>query len=156
MPPIATVAHYSDGRTRLKVLNKLWDDEYFRSVQEVLRKLPGVASVETNPVTASILILHDLDLSRLLKAAEERELFQVKGAGIPVAPATENLETALKDAKNHLNRELKDLTGGEIDLKAMIAFAYFGFSIVQIRRKSFLPAAWVMAMQGLDTLRQRA
>ncbi len=156
MAPIATVAHYSNGRTRLKVPNKLWDKEYFREVQEVLSKLPGVETVKTNPSTGSILVVHDLDLLRLLQAAEERDLFQVMGQRLPVTPATEDLETALKSVRSNLNREIKDITGGEIDFHSVVAAAYFGLSLVQIRRKSFFPAAWVLAMHGLDTLRQRA
>lgn len=155
MIPRAHLAHHSPGRTRFKVPSKSWDKEYFLFVTDLLRKLPGVRSVKINPTTASVVVFHDLDVSQVIQWAEEQGAFQTIER-LPDLPLSEDFESALQSAGQNLDRDLKNATGGEIDLKTIIAFGYFGFSLVQIRRKSFLPAAWVLAMHGLDTLKQRA
>lgn len=154
MTPRAQVAHHSPGRTRFKVPSKMGDRSYFLSVKNLLQKMAGVQFVRINPATASIVVFHNLDLSQLMQGAEELGALQtVESPNNGVV--RENFESALHSAGQNINRDLKNVTGGEIDLQTVLAFGYFGLSLIQIRRKSFFPAAWVLAMHGLDTLKQR-
>lgn len=153
MTPRAHVAHHSPGRTRFKVTSKTWDREYFLSAMRNLQKLSEIKSAKVNYLTGSIVVFHDLDLQQLMELLEKQCILQACVHTYVVANES-SFESALQTASKNLDRDLKKVTGGEIDLQSVIAFSYFGFSLVQLRRKSFLPAAWVLAMHGLDTLKR--
>jgi hypothetical protein len=60
----AYVAHHTTSRLRLKVPSHKQDEAFFASLRQELLGQRGIVSVDVNPLTASVLIIHDgtLDL----------------------------------------------------------------------------------------------
>jgi hypothetical protein len=74
--PLASVVHATASRTRLRVVSRRGDAEYFRRCAAALAELPGVDTVEARAMTASVLVHHDnVPLPSLATAAERAGLF---------------------------------------------------------------------------------
>lgn len=55
----ACIAHRTAGRLRLKVPGRRHDAAFFADLERELVAQPGIVSVQANPMTASILVVHD-------------------------------------------------------------------------------------------------
>src|SRR5438309_64319 len=66
--PKASLAHRMQGRTRFRIHDARNDSDFFDSVAERLRRVPGIKNVETNPSTGSVLIYHDRHLNEIAKS----------------------------------------------------------------------------------------
>src|SRR3984893_1398071 len=76
-PPAARISHFTPRRLRIKVPEKRRDRGFFDTVAERLATWESVERVETNPLTASVLI-HFSDPERLfLEAAVKNDLFDI-------------------------------------------------------------------------------
>ena len=76
-PPAARISHFTPRRLRIKVPEKRRDRAFFETVAERLATWNSVEGVETNPLTASVLI-HFSDPERLfLEAAAKNDLFDI-------------------------------------------------------------------------------
>lgn len=54
------VAHFQPGRVRLKVPAIRRHTPEAEAMATALRRIPGIKTIELNPVTASVLILYDI------------------------------------------------------------------------------------------------
>lgn len=78
MRPAAHILHQTSGRTRFKVPEKRGDEDYFAQSREQLSELSGIEAVKTNPLTASILLLHpDTAYGRIETQLNQTELFEL-------------------------------------------------------------------------------
>src|ERR1700740_2836706 len=91
--PAARISHFTARRLRIKVPEKRRDSAFFDTVAERLATWDSIEGVETNPLTASVLI-HFSDPERLfLEAAVKNDLFDIDldaaFGGSPEPPVTE-------------------------------------------------------------------
>jgi hypothetical protein len=94
--PAAEIVHTMAGRTRLRVPSKRDDTVFFASVATGLSTLPGVERVEAHPLTGSILVYHDLELSELAKTVAKAGLAQLtEGLASPSSEASLSLDPRL-------------------------------------------------------------
>ena len=133
----ARLAHHSSLRTRVRVPHRRRDHAFFEEIGKTLGALPGVRSVEVNPLTASILVLHDRDFHWPQTFALEEG---------PARPPT-HLLAHLRHLYRHYNGQVRVSTGGALDLSALLFLFVGGFAIVQAwRGRLEVPAmtlAWV-------------
>jgi hypothetical protein len=52
----AVIAHHMPGRVRVRIPERRRDSEFFSTIEALLPVIEGVEEVETNPLTASVLI----------------------------------------------------------------------------------------------------
>jgi hypothetical protein len=78
--PIAEIVHTMAGRVRLRVTARRGDDGFFASAARELSAVPDIHSVEVNPFTGSILILHGASLTHIGAAAQKANLFKMATA----------------------------------------------------------------------------
>ena len=75
--PAARISHFTPRRLRIRVPEKRRDRAFFDAVAERLAAWDTIEAVETNPLTASILI-HFSDPERLfLETAAKNDLFDI-------------------------------------------------------------------------------
>jgi Heavy metal associated domain 2 len=75
--PAARITHLTTGRLRIKIPEKRRDAAFFNAVADHLAAWESIDRVETNPLTAGVLI-HFSDLQRLLvEAAAKNDLFGI-------------------------------------------------------------------------------
>jgi hypothetical protein len=67
----ACVVHRTTNRLRLKVSGHKHDEAFFASLQQQLLKQRGIVSVHVNPVTGSVVIIHDGTIDRRPEAGQD-------------------------------------------------------------------------------------
>jgi hypothetical protein len=132
--PKAFICHLSSGRVRVRIPAMRNDASYFSRIEEFLSPIPGIEKVATNPKTASVLVLHNIelentdDLESVASYSEMTGLFKLVVPDRRPAPLTQNLAAAF-DA---LNERLKSATGGVLDIPGVGVLGLLGITIVQV------------------------
>lgn len=83
MLPTAIIEHSMAGRVRVRVPLRRGDVSYFRSAVEKLSEHPEIAGLRANPMTASILIQHETDLSSIREIAARSDVFDLQEEPMP-------------------------------------------------------------------------
>jgi hypothetical protein len=139
--PSAYVAHSVGGRTRIRVKRRRGDTRYFETVHDSLGRCDGVTAVETNPLTASILVHHANGLDALARFAEDVKLFslqresQANSAELPDGAA---LTWLVPDAIS--------------DPRVLLFIVMTGLGLVQMARGAVMPAAVSLFWYGIGAL----
>ncbi|MBF0117511.1 MAG: hypothetical protein HQK79_01650 [Desulfobacterales bacterium] len=139
MISVAMVSHNSIGRLRVKVPSRKKDINYFFSAKEKLLNLTGVSSVDINPLTGSILILHELEQSLILKFAEDENLFigEVEHCSQP-----SNFHDNISIAFAACNEKIKENSKGTINMGGLLTLLLVGAGAYQIYKGNFEMLSW--------------
>ncbi|MEA3386491.1 MAG: hypothetical protein U9Q89_08640 [Thermodesulfobacteriota bacterium] len=140
--PEAGITHTISGRLRLKIPSKKGNNSYFGSLEQKLSGCDGVQGVKANAVTASVLLLHNVDINSIAKFAEENRLFKVQSLGSERTLLVNRIRNSFED----LNRRTKNLTGGELDIASAVFVSLVSISIYQIARGNFFAPAWYTSL----------
>ncbi len=127
MIPDAYVSHQSLGRVRIKVPAKRGDETYFTHLRDSFEGCAGIAAVDVNPVTGSILFAHTTDFRTIRAYAEENNLFTMKMNAI--SPL---FNSKIKARFNTFDNRIKTLTRREIDIPGIAFLTLMGLGISQI------------------------
>jgi len=147
--PAARISHFTPRRLRIKVPEKRRDRAFFDAVAEHLATWDSVEGVETNPLTASVLI-HFSEPERLfLEAAAKNDLFEVDfdaALGNSSEPAvTQAAVQSLQTADHALRRWTKN----EIDMRGVLFVLLLAGGVFQLlRRRLDTPAPTLLWYAG--------
>jgi hypothetical protein len=75
------VVHFLPGRVRLKVHAAKGNAAYIARVREAFLEVPGIRSLEANPITGSVLIIYDT--GRITQTDAARALAKALGTHFP-------------------------------------------------------------------------
>jgi hypothetical protein len=128
-------------RVRIKVPSKRGDTVYFASVKEGLSSCPGVVSVDTNPQTAGILVVHSGEMKSLADYAKAKNLFVLN---IPKTKPRSLMSDVAATFKSY-NDQLKKMTGGELDIPSLVFLSLIVSGVYQIIRGNLGAPAWYTA-----------
>lgn len=141
-----TVAHHSEGRTRIKIPKHLRNSKEVHEIKRALRSTPGVTDVDVNHTTGSITVKHQHDEatifeilhktveavgSEFLTALVEGEAVPVVG-GIGLAAAGVGLLEGLMKSlfgEPGLGKEVPLFSGNTDDVKKILPAALLGAAI---------------------------
>jgi hypothetical protein len=134
--PAARISHFTARRLRIKVPEKRRDTGFFAVMAERLAGWESVDQVETNPLTASILI-HFSDPQRLfLEAVAKNDMFEIDFDAVFAQPepvinraAVQSFETA-----DHV---LRGWTDNQIDIRGVLFLVLLAGGIFQLVRRRF-------------------
>lgn len=145
----AHVVHSVPGRTRLRVHNRKHDKQFFQEIATRLDRFPQVKSVETDPLTGSVLMHHTGPAFELLLAAAEAGLGQLVDFE-PPAPVARQLraEVALFD------EIIRRTSSGQLDLSTLAMFGLFTLAGIQFVQGSQPIIAVTLAWYGAELLRR--
>jgi hypothetical protein len=139
--PDAFLSHRISGRARLKIPSKKRDFLYFKSLREQLSGCGSVKTMEVNPVSGSILIVHTSDIEKIAEYARDRNIFNLKDN----IPYPTNMHSTVSKAFKDINGKIKGITGGDMDIAGAAFLALLGLGIYQISRGNFAAPAWYTA-----------
>lgn len=139
--PDALLSHKVSGRIRLKIPSKKGDSQYFESLKEQLYGFSGIKIVEINPMLGSVLIIHTSDVERIAEHAQKNSLFSLRS----FKPNLTNLHYRVSEAFKDINKKIKGITGGDIDIAGLVFLSLLGLGIYQIMRGNFAAPAWYTA-----------
>lgn len=147
MGPKADVVHQAPGRMRIRIPSERGNSAFFAEVSRQLGECLGVTGVETNPVTASVLIRHTSSLAGILGFAREHGVFLVEEAKrVPLQKrAAANLEG--------ISRNLQLIAGEEIDLNSAILVVLTGMAAHQAIKGNVVAPAATLMWYALSMLR---
>jgi copper chaperone CopZ len=143
----ARITHRTPERLRLKIPSRKGDYPYFDSLRRQLSNLPGVKSVEVNPMTGSLLFLLE----------PGREISLAKAAGnyftlLEEDPGTLTLQDAVANLFGEINRKIGSFTGGGLDLRSFVFAGCVALGIYQISIGNIVAPAWYVAFWYAMTL----
>ena len=140
----AHVAHATKDRLRLRLPELKNNIASMGGLKTALMGIDGVNKVEINPLTAGVLIIHSNAQTHILTAAVQSGLFTIKEKKIDKSIATP-LTTNVVETARLMNRQLKSLTGRQLDLPNMFFLVLFGVGIFQVAKGNFALPAWYTA-----------
>jgi hypothetical protein len=110
------------------------DRDYFSRLKEFLSPLPGIEKVEANPLTGSILVLHNIDLKSVDDLKPMADYSEMSGLFKIVLPETNARPLAQEVAASFaaVNEKVKAATSGTLDIPTLAFVGLMGVSIVQI------------------------
>lgn len=110
------VSHSLPGRLRLKVSSlKLIPKEYIvyeKFIDESLKKLDGITSVEINNLTGSILVIYDVNITyekKILRWIEKLKEIGLNNFELIEKYGESNLDFVIKTINQQLNEAVKKL-----------------------------------------------
>jgi hypothetical protein len=144
----ACVSHSSPGRLRFRIPSKKGDTACFDSLKRRCEKISGLKSVEANPFTGSLLLTFDPD-ARLFPQAIALDLDLDLA---PEATSPKPLEERVANQFGLLSTKLRDLTGGEIDLKGVAFLGCLAAGLYQLSVGNMAMPAWFVAFWYAQSL----
>ena len=137
--PRAYISHRGPERLRVKIPSRKGDTVYFSELKKQLTQCKAVTQCETNPVTASVLFVRMADIRTVIEFAEGNHLFKLGEKGSP------SFSYEITENFKNLNRQLKGVTGGEMDIPGLAFLTLLGFGIYQISRGNLMAIPWYAA-----------
>jgi len=131
MIPDAVIAHASTGRLRIRIPSQKGNVAALKYQGDQLAACPGILSIEVNPAMGSILLLHQTTVREIVEYAQSRNLFSLeeqKSAKVPSA----DLRRSLGETFKSVDRQIQNLTGGDLDLSGFAMAALVVTGSVQI------------------------
>ncbi len=138
MVPDAFTTHQIEGRVRIQVPSRRRDSAFFEHAAKVLRELEGVEYVYANPLTASMLLVHDLTLDQIGEHARRNALFNLTTPQVAGATLIQQVAAGLRAADRHTHLS----TNGAFDLESLIFVGLTTVGVVQIARQNVWPSAF--------------
>jgi hypothetical protein len=132
--PAARISHLTDRRLRIRVPEKRRDAAFFANVADRLSAWDSVERVETNPLTASVLI-HFSDPQQLfLEAIAKNDLFDIDFDAAFAQQSGPFVTRAAVQSFANADRGLRRWTQNQIDMRGMLFLLLLGGGVYQLLR----------------------
>lgn len=140
--PAARIAHRSSRRLRLRVASRRGREDYFAAVAAGLTGWRRWDRLEVNPLTGSVLLCsRSIDLEKIEFHARRLGLFYLDSNARMPRP----MMHAVVHPITGLDRTLRGMTGGILDLPSGVFFALLGSGIYQLARNPISAPPWYTA-----------
>ncbi len=140
----AVITHDSQGRLRIRAASQKGNVAALKSYGDQLAACPGIISIEVNPSTGSILLLHQTTVHEILEFARLRSLFSLAEQKIQKKPSAD-IRRNLGDAFKSVDRQIQNLTDGEMDLSGFAMAALIVAGTAEILAGNAVAIPWFAA-----------
>jgi hypothetical protein len=144
MIPEAVIVHSSTGRLRIKIPSQRGNLQALKSCGDVLAACSGVLSIEVNPVTGSVLLIHQTTVDEIAGYARSQTLFTLEGKKVTKEPSG-SLRKDLGSAFSSFDRQIQKLTDGELDLNGFATAALIVAGTAQLVTGNGVAIPWFAA-----------
>jgi hypothetical protein len=144
MLPEAYINHIIPGRLRVKIPLKKRDTGFFEDIYQSLSACEGIKTVEVNPVTGSVLVIHMLDSKKIAAYAEEHNLFRIES--VNYLQKQTYVSRKISETFSSFNKKVTLSTKGFANIPDLVLLALVGLSILQVSRGNFTAPAWYTAI----------
>lgn len=148
MLPVAYIVHQIQGRMRIRIPSKRRDQGYLDAVAQKLRECEGIRSLETNALTGSILITHNLDSDTITAYLEQSGLFTLDPPEASITPFAQGVA----DQLHNMDDRLKAKTWGVLDFSGLAFLSLVLASAVQLTKRNVWPAGGTLLWYALSVL----
>lgn len=126
----AYVVHSLPGRTRFRIPERRHDQAFFSELAKHLAALKGVTKVESNPMTASVLLHHDGEIGDLLAQALGSPLPTMVEIASSAPPVARRIRVEIAEVDGTIRR----FSNGEFDLSTLSAVGLLTLAGIQVLR----------------------
>jgi len=145
----AYLSHYIPGRARFRILGRRGDEKFFSILEEKLRTVPGIETVQVSALTGSVLVTHGLgsvdDIGTFAKAQHLFEVGPEPDLGLPIGERIATNVTAL-------DQQFKELSGGAFDHWSLDFLILFGMAMYQMLKGNIAAPATTLLWYAFGTL----
>lgn len=153
MLPAAYVAHQTRDRIRFRIPARKGDTRFFADLEQAFAALGGVAYVEANPLTGSVLLRHTVDPDELTRYALEQRFFTLQPDALPEHTVLNLVSTRL----DQFDYTVQRTTGGAVDLNELLFIGVLAASAIQLLRgKALGPASALLSYAAAILASHRA
>jgi hypothetical protein len=117
------------------------DAPYFSQLYSELTQCQGIVTCEVNPITGSVLLIHNLDLGSIAEYTREHNLFVVREPN----QSPTSMHTQVASSLSDMNNRIRSLTSGGADLWDLAFVALLGSGLYQIARGNVAAIPWYTA-----------
>jgi len=144
MIPDAVIAHESKGRLRIKIPTQRGNLGSLKSYGDQIASCPGVLSIEVNPVTGSMLLIHQTTAGQIAEYARSKNLFSLKEQKSSKEPSAD-LRRNIGETFKSIDWQIQSLTDGDLDLSGFALVALIVAGTAQILAGNAGPIPWFAA-----------
>jgi hypothetical protein len=145
MIPDAVIAHASTGRLRIKIPSQKGNLAALKSQGDQLAACPGILSIEVNPVTGSMLFLHQTTITAISEYARSHELFTLQEQSRYPTANPANFRRDIRQTFKNVDRQIQTMTSGELDLGGLVIAVLVGTGAMQILAGTAGALPWYVA-----------
>ncbi|WP_147361491.1 hypothetical protein [Dichotomicrobium thermohalophilum] len=145
--PSAEVAHRSAQRLRLRFPRQRGDADFFTKLERSALGVEGVLTATGRPATGSLIIRHKSDFDTLAERLRDAGVCNIRPG-----PEDHRPEVEAHHLSDDLDSRLYQVSGGQLDLRAVGAFALVLMGILQIARGRVAVPATTALWYGLTLL----
>ncbi len=161
----AYVAHHIPGRIRIRVPAGKRNPEFLHQVAQAAEPVPKAKSIETNPVTGSVLIHYDRSgfadfLQALSKALEGILILADPEAAVEeealrlLISGPSQTATAVAGFFRNIDREVKVATGNAVDLRLLVPLVAIAISLTFVGESMSTPMWMTLAIFSMNSFLQ--
>jgi hypothetical protein len=132
--PAARISHFTNRRLRIKVPEKRRDVPFFADATERLSRWDSIDRVETNPLTASILIYYTDPQQLFLEAVAKNDLFDIDFDAAFAQESEPQVTRAALRSFETADLGLRCWTQNRVDLRGMLFLLLLGGGLYQLLR----------------------
>ncbi len=145
--PVAEIAHRAGQRVRLRFARHRGDSGFFARLERRALGVEGVLSATGRPATGSLIIRHKANLDAVACRLRDEGVCNILGE-----PEDHRPEVEARNVTRELDARLYEASGGQLDLRAVGAFALVAMGILQIARGQVVVPATTALWYGLTLL----
>jgi hypothetical protein len=145
MIPDAVIAHASTGRLRIKIPSQKGNLAVLKSQGDQVAACPGILSVEVNPLTGSMLFLHQTTITAISEYARSHELFTLQEQSRYPTANPANFRRDIRQTFKNVDRQIQTMTSGELDLGGLVIAVLVGTGAMQILAGTAGALPWYVA-----------
>jgi hypothetical protein len=147
--PAARISHFTARRLRIKVPEKRRNTAFFAAVAERLAAWESVERVETNPVTASVLIHFSDPQNLFLEAVAKNDLFEIDFDAVLADSSEPVVSRAAARSFETADHALRRWTDNQIDIRGVLFLILLAGGVFQLlRRRVDTPAPTLLWYAG--------
>ncbi|MCX7823902.1 MAG: hypothetical protein N2260_10760 [Syntrophobacterales bacterium] len=136
----AYIAHQTRNRLRIRLKRGHIPEKLVPTIMETLSLIPGVELVKVNPVTGSILLQGStLEPKKVMEILTNSLSIRFE-ASSPIHPVQRAIQPFI-----HLDKTLRDITGGEVGLTEAGFLALLSIGAIQVLRGNITAPPWYTA-----------
>ena len=120
------------------------DAGFFDNIYQSLSTCEGINTVQVNPMTGSVLVIHMLDSRRIVAYAEDHNLFRIES--VNYLEKQTYVSRKISETFSSVNKKVTLSTQGFANIPDLVLLALIGLSIVQVSRGNFTAPAWYTAI----------
>lgn len=147
--PAARISHFTARRLRIKIPEKRRDRAFFDTVADRLGRWQSVDRVETNPLTASVLLHFTDPESLFLEAVAKNDLFDIDFDTAFASHSEPIVTRAAVQSFEAADVAVRRWTENQIDMRGMLFLLLLAGGVYQLlRRRLATPAPTLLWYAG--------